>query len=117
MKSNNWKTALVILAALVSGAILARGGVLPGVQAQMGGRTSDVICVVAPLGIQDTPVILVDTREQTILCYEYDVGSDDLEFNAARTYRFDKMLRDYQTQGPSVDSVEDYVKGEVGRLP
>jgi len=101
--------ALVALVAVAAGFVLAGSGVLRSAQAQSEGRTSGVICVVGQEVNGYAPIVLVDVPDQSIMVYEYSYGNDRIELTAARTYRFDKQMADWQTEGPTVETVRQWV--------
>lgn len=110
MQKQDWKTALIVVLAVVVGFFLADSGILSKkAYAQSEGQTSGVICVVGEQVNGYAPVILVDVPEQTILVYEYSYGTDRIELTAARTFRFDKKLIAYQSEGPTVEEVRQEV--------
>ena len=109
MSKENWKTALIVLMAVMLGCLLAEGGFLSGAHAQSEGRTAGVICVVGGAFSAQAPIVIVDVPDETILVYEYSYQSDDIELTAARTYRFDKLLTDFNSKGPSVEEVRRQV--------
>jgi len=109
MAEGTWKTALVAVVALAAGVVLAGSGLLDSAQAQSEGRTSGVICVVGEQRNGYAPIVLIDVPDQSIMVYEYSYSDDRIELTAARTYRFDKQLADFQTEGPTVDTVRQWV--------
>ena len=104
-----WKLALVVLACLAVGYMLAGGGVLQRVHGASEGRTTGVICVVGDAVNQRAPIVLVDIPNETIIVYEYSYQNDEIELTSARTYRFDKLLKEYQIKGESVEAVRRFV--------
>jgi len=60
-------------------------------------------------------VYIVDAREQVLLVYEYGLGRGPLEFVAARTFKFDKLVEEYDTRKTrgrplSVKDVKKFIK-------
>ncbi len=104
-----WKVALIVLASLAVGYMLAGGGILQRVHGASEGRTSGVICVIGTAVNQDAPIVLVDVPNETILIYEYSYRNNEIELTSARTYRFDKLLKEYQIKGESVEAVRQFV--------
>ena len=109
MAEGTWKTAVVAVVALAALVVLADSGLLGRAQAQSEGRTSGVICVLGQERNGSAPIVLVDVPDQAIMVYEYSYGNDRIELTAARTYRFDKQLTDFQTDGASVETVRQWV--------
>jgi len=106
----NWQSAVLLLVAVALGFILAQDGILPRAQAQGDGAAGHVICVMGQERSGYAPVVLVDTLEQSVLVYEYSYRSRLLELESARTYRFDKMLLNFETSGPSIGDVRSIVR-------
>ena len=104
-----WKIALIVLASLAVGYLLAGGGILQRVHGASEGRTTGVICVIGSPVNQYAPIVLVDIPNETLLVYEYSYQNDEIELTSARTYRFDKLLREYQIEGETVDAVMRWV--------
>jgi predicted transcriptional regulator YdeE len=83
------------------------------VHGQSEGRTTGVICVVGAERNQLAPIVVLDVPEQTFIVYEYDYTAEALKLTAVRTYRYDRLLREFGTKGVSVDQVRQ----EVSRRP
>ena len=105
MASQGWKTPLIVLVSVAVGLLLADGTILSRADAQSEGRTSGVICVMGEAVNQNAPIVLIDIPEQTILVYEYSYQNNESELTATRTYRFDRLLREFRNDGVSVDEV------------
>jgi hypothetical protein len=66
-----------------------------------------------------TPIVVIDTKAQTILVYEYMVSTKALYLRAARTYINDRELLDnffftgnsYTTQGQTLNDVKKLAGG------
>jgi len=109
MAQGMWKTAFVAVACLAVGLALGGNGLLTRAEAQSGGGASGTICVVGQERNGSAPIVLVDVGDQSLVVYEYSYGNNRIELTAARTYRFDKQLADWQTEGPNVDLVRQWV--------
>ena len=109
MTQASWQTGLVVIVALVVGIALGGSGLLGNVQAQSEGAAGSAICVAGTERNGILPIVLVDSREQSLLVYEYSYGNDQVELTAARHFHFDKQLQDWHTDGPSVQAVEQWV--------
>jgi len=62
----------------------------------------------------EQPIYLIDSREEILLVYEYGLGQNGLNFIAARTFKYDKLLPEFDirtTRGVS-PSVEDVRKAK-----
>ena len=103
--ARHWQSAVVVVVALAAGIALGGSGLLRMAYGQSEGRTSGVICVVGEERNGYAPIVLIDVPDQTVLVYEYDYSDNSIELTAARTYRFDKQLTDFQTTGVTVDAV------------
>ncbi len=116
MEGHNWKTAVLVLAALVVGGWLAGRGPAPGAQAQVVGGTGNVIAMIGTERSGDVPIVLVDSNEQSVVVYEYDLGTNRIELAAVRSYRYDRRLADWHgTNRPSVEDVRDAVEQAARR--
>ncbi len=103
----DWRTVAIVLLSVMVGILLAGAGVLPSAQAQMmGGRSGSIVCLVGEELNGYAPIILMDEPDQTILVYEYSYRDNEIELTSARTYRFDKLLTEFNIQGPSVGDVQ-----------
>ena len=111
MGAREWKMVVVALVALIAGMLLAGRGVLPAVQAQIGGQAGNVICVVGQERNGYAPIVVVDTREETLLAYRYSYSDYTIEFTSARTYNFDKQMKEFNIKGVSVGAVAGQVTG------
>ncbi|MFO8008323.1 MAG: hypothetical protein R6V05_11385 [Candidatus Brocadiia bacterium] len=110
MGQRDWKVAVVVLLAVVAGGLLAGGGWQPGARAQSEGSAGGVICVIGQERSGDAPIVLVDVPDQTIVIYEYSYSADRVTLASVRSFRYDKRMRDWQTDGPSVTEVQEYVR-------
>lgn len=68
------------------------------------------------------PIVVVDSADDSILLYEADLTRTAwrLELKNARTYRYDKQLREYPPEGagrpsPPIDRVREFLGRETGR--
>ena len=111
MLARNWRTLAVAAMAFAVGVALTGGGLLRRAEAQSEGQTTGVICVVGAPSAQIAPIVIVDVPDQTMVVYKFDYRSNQVELSSARTYRFDKLLQDYNTRGASVEEVRRAVTG------
>jgi len=109
MSRSELKVGLFLLTAVVIGVVLG-GTVRDAAQAATEGQAGSIIALVGDERNNYMPVVLVDVRDQTLVIYEYNYGSGDLKLQSARSFRADKMLRDFNTDGPTVDEVEVYLE-------
>ena len=59
----------------------------------------------------EEPVFVINTREQTICTYEYNSEEDRMKLVAVRSYKWDRLLREYSNEAPSVATVKSTVGG------
>ena len=114
MADRSWKTALVVLAAVATGVLIGGSGILPGgilpkASAIGEGQSGGVIALVGDMSAnQEAPVVLVSVPDETIMVYDFSYSDRVLRLSSARTYRFDKLLTDWQTKGPTVEEVRKF---------
>ena len=101
----DYKTALIVLVSVMAGVLLAGSGMLPVAQGLSEGRAGDVVCVVGEERNGVAPIILVATRDETLLAYEYSYANDQIELKSARTYQFDRRIREFNIDGITVEQV------------
>ena len=82
--------------------------------AQGEGASSHVLVLAGAVRANDQPVYVIDAQEQALLIYEYGRGKGGLDFAAARTLKYDKLLMDFQLRGGRGPGVRDTKK--MGRL-
>ena len=109
MTDRTWKTALVVLAAVATGVLISNSGILPRAQGIAEGQSGGVICLIGEQFSQDAPIILVSVPDQTVLIYNYNYSNRDIRLSSARTFKFDKLLTDWQTKGPTVEEVRNFI--------
>lgn len=117
-KPNVW---LMMLVAALLGVLI--GMVMNGreVVAQGDGSAAHVVALAGGLKPNSSiqTIYIVDTREQTLLVYEYTIGRGSLDLVGARTFEYDKMLQEFDLrkggQPPKVEEVRKEAKGKKGR--
>jgi hypothetical protein len=99
-----WQTFVIVaMAAMMVGYMIGRGQIFPEARAQTSSTGMRVAVGVGQPVRDELPVIVVDPLEQTVLVYEYTIDNRHMSLEAARTYRYDKLLQQYQNgNGPSV---------------
>ena len=116
MNSRTQTTVLIVLAALVgclgtalymqrpSGMAFAQDSVNANFMIGMIGSSARSF---------DVPIVLVDTRMQVLLVYQFNTASEKLKLIQARTYRYDRQLMEFPGGSskvrPSVKEVQEYV--------
>ena len=75
-----------------------------------GAAGGDRVLAVAGRLTSDTHgLFLVDLDNETILVYQYSSGKNRLRFSAARTFVYDRRLKDYSTS-PSPEQIKRMVE-------
>ncbi len=110
---NEWKVALIVLAALLVGAVLAGGGRAGGALAQSEGSAGNLICVMGSPFSNEAPIVLVDVLEQTLLVYRYRYSNSKIELRSVRSFRHDRGLRDWNTDGVTVNEVAEHLRQQA----
>jgi hypothetical protein len=109
----DWRLALVVLVSVMAGFFLAGSGTLPSAHGQIEGQAGGVICVAGEVSSGYAPIILVDVPDQVLLFYEYSYLGRNIKFVAARSYRFDRRLTEFNNLAPTVQEIG----GRVGGAP
>jgi len=109
-KVNLW---LVALCAALIGVVVGMMMNGPVAVAQGDGDAQHIVALAgyADQSHNEQPIYVIDTREQTLLVYEYGLGQSGLNFIAARTIKYDKLVEEYdirQNRGvsPSIDQIK-----------
>jgi hypothetical protein len=57
---------------------------------------------------------LIDTKQEVIMVYEYGVQGDGLGLTSARSYKYDKLLKQYgrSSFGPKVDKIKKAIESK-----
>ncbi|MBT3279481.1 MAG: hypothetical protein HN909_06120 [Phycisphaerales bacterium] len=72
-------------------------------------RTGDVFVIAGQVTSGTYGLFLVDSKNETICVYQYLPHTKKLKLVAARTYRFDTQLDDYNCDAPSPADVKKLV--------
>jgi hypothetical protein len=119
---NGLTLGLMVLCALLAGALLAMAlrDPAPSAFAQSGmlAPSGATIALIGPEKYDRVPLFLVDTRAQSIVTYEWNLGSRVLLLRGVRTYSSDRELEEASwtvnvNAGPSVKEVRDLVKKQT----
>ena len=99
--SGRW-AVLMVLSALAGGLLVALTTGMPSAYAQAAPatRTDPVLVVGGQISAQTYGLYLVDYEQKTICVYEYMPKDRKLRLMAARTYRFDSQLDEFNTDKP-----------------
>jgi hypothetical protein len=114
MADRSWKTALVVLAAVATGVLIGgsgilRGGILPTASAVAEGQSGGVIALVGDMSAnQEAPIILISVPDETVMVYDFSYSDRVVRLSSVRSYKFDKLLTDWQTKGPTVEDVRRF---------
>ena len=120
-RQNRWLTVAVWANAALLGIIavmLSRGGELPQLlstaQAQpaMSGGAG-VFVVPAQFSQTTFGAMLLDVDAQTIAAYQFFPGEKQLRLIAARSYRWDRRLGNFNTGSPTPAEVKELVEREA----
>ncbi len=71
--------------------------------------SAGVVAVPAQLSREGFGLYLVDTAQGTVMVYAYDASRRQLGLQAARTFRFDRLLEAYNTE-PSPGAIAEMVR-------
>ena len=112
MAKDTWKTVVIVLVSVTAGFCLAGSGLLSRADAVSEGQTQGVIALMGDVSANNAPIVLVDVPDQTVLVYEYSYQNDRIELTSARTFRYDKLLQDWETDGPTVEQVRQAVQSQ-----
>lgn len=110
MRKNYWLIGLVCAAIAILVVLLLPRGRAPVALAQQSAAVGYVIGLTGAEKSGRLPVILIDTKEQAIIAYEYNYSRHRLILVTARSYRYDRQLQDYSlgtgsSNGLDVDDV------------
>ncbi len=118
-----WVNALLL--AVIAGSLLLRGSGgaevrLPSLLAVASAQNTPpiaggagVFIMPGQLGEKIWGVYLLDVDAQTLAAYAYDARSGRLKLAAARSYRYDRRLEDFNTSDPSPDEVRQLVERQA----
>jgi hypothetical protein len=79
--------------------------------------SANLLALMGATSYDATPIVLIDTKTQTILVYEFMVSKHAMYLRCARTYISDRELIDanFYTgdayKGPSVNDIRNQVRG------
>ena len=84
--------------------------------AEVAGSANYVLALMGNTVADATPIVLIDTKSQTIMIYEYMVSTHTMFLRLARTYAADRELLDngfyagQAYQGPSVNDIRNLLR-------
>jgi len=90
------------------------------VVAQGDGAAAHIVGLVGNVTGSEQPIYVIDTREQTLMVYEYGLGRSGLHLVATRSMEYDKLLPEFDirtTSGrsPAVEDVRKSAGKRSGR--
>jgi hypothetical protein len=107
---DKWFGVVILGLAMLFGYFLAGNGIFSRAEAQVSeGQAGGIICVVGGQNRNYLPIVLVDTREQRLLVYEF-YGQGNLYLRAARPYMYDRMMPPYKNGGLTVADVRRQIE-------
>ncbi len=109
MAARDWKMVVVALGALTVGLVLGGNNRFERAQAATQGQSGGVIALIGDEASQRAPIVLVDVPDQSVIVYEYNYLNDEIELTSVRSFEYDKLLKEWQTGGPTVEEVREYV--------
>ena len=124
MKATHWVIVALTAAVAVLGTLyLTQRGVGGSAWAQDSVAGSYMVAMLGQEVQQTYPLVLVDTKQMTIMVYEYNRGAGTLEFHCARNFQWDRNVQDSDffrsaasaRNGPSVEQVKNFVSGNKNR--
>ena len=84
----------------------------PEAHARSGGSAGETTVALGELHRGVMPVVLVDPVDDALLIYEADEGRNwRLELKSARTYRYDKQVREHNTR-PEINQIRQQLGGQ-----
>lgn len=105
-----WSVLCVLLVLCLMLLVELGGEVMAQTTAGSGrGGNGEVFVVAGQVTNGTYGLFLVDTKNETICVYQYLPQTRKLKLMAARTYRFDTKLDDYNSDGPSPEEVKKLV--------
>ena len=106
---------LAILVAVMSGgrmpSVLSDAYAAPATPSPIAGG-SGIYLMPGQLGEKNWGCYIMDVDAQTLCAYQYSPGDKKLRLVAAREFRHDRRLRNFNTDNPTPDEVADLVEME-----
>ena len=98
MHRQPWLITVLVAAVAVLGTLLIVGGYGGPSRSAFGQQSAVAGYIIGLTGTDRNgrlPIILIDTKEQTIVAYEYNYSKHRLILSSVRPYRFDRQLEEY----------------------
>lgn len=119
MKRYVWVINLGLIAlAAVLAAILISERSRPPVLAQSQAQLGNMVAIAGqPRPLDDEPLFLLDTKDQVMMCYEYQIQTNNFDLRAVRRYEYDMLEKDVlfspigkpKKVGPRVSDIQDLI--------
>ena len=123
MKKHLWVLNIgLILVALLLSAILISDHSRKLVLAQSEGEVGNIIAIAGQNRPRDDePLFVIDTKDQVLLCYEYQIQTNYMSLRAVRRYEYDMIEKDelfapigkMRKRGPRVNDIQDLIEKEA----
>ena len=124
MRHQHWLITLLVAAVAVESTLLIVGGAGAPARHAYGQATAVAGYIIGLTGSEKNgrlPLIMIDTKEQTIVAYEYNYSRHRLILASVRPYRYDRQLDEYYLgvstsgNGLSVDKVMTLLRRQKNR--
>ena len=129
MRRQHWLITALVAAVAVLSTLLIVGGFGRPSGVALGQQSAVAGYIIGLTGMEKNgrlPLVLIDTKEQTIIAYEYNYSRHRLILSSVRPYRYDRQLQEYylgatttqRANGLSVQNVQQRLrKQESKRSP
>ena len=89
--------ALAFLVGVLATLLVARGHEVA--RAQDASTANYMIGLIGPAVRSDVPIMIVDTRAQTLMMYQWNTAREELQFLQARNYQYDRQIVEARKRG------------------
>jgi len=112
----------LILIALLLAAVLVSGHRRSPVFAQTTGEVGNIIAFTGGYrALDDEPLFLIDTKDQVLMAYAYQISENRLDLRSVRRYEYDMLEKDAnfnpigggKSSGPGVEAVKKLIEKEA----
>jgi len=125
MKRYLWmlNVALILLAVSLAGILVGQHTRVP-VLAQSEGEVGDIIAIAGQNRPRDDePLFLVDTKDQVLMAYEYQIQTNHFSLRGVRRFAWDAIQKDVmfapigkvKNVGPRVETIMKEIQKEASR--
>ncbi|NOZ19524.1 MAG: hypothetical protein GXP25_00385 [Planctomycetes bacterium] len=117
-----WNVGLALIAVALAGGLIVQRTQAP-VLAQSSGEVSDIIAIAGQdRPRDDEPLFLIDTKNQVLMAYEYQIQTNNFALRGVRRFTWDAVDKDVlfapigkTKPGPRVKDVMDLIQKEAQR--